>query len=147
MKNLESKGLIKGVYHKDHIMFDALIHFSKIREKKSKILENLAVESKEYYLATVHQAENTDDPHIIKNILIALSQLDRIVVFPTRPRTKKRIEKFNFKQLLSSANILSVGPVWYLDMICLEKNAEAYRFWRLTKRSILVRGAVYNFKR
>jgi UDP-N-acetylglucosamine 2-epimerase len=106
-------------------MFDALMHFSKISEKKSKILENLAVESKEYYLATVHRAENTDDPHRIKNILIALAQLDRIVVFPIHPRTKKRIEEFNFKQLLSSANILSIDPVGYLDMICLEKNAKA----------------------
>jgi UDP-N-acetylglucosamine 2-epimerase len=125
IKNLENEGLTKGVYLVGDIMLDALMHFSKISEKKSKILEKLSVEPKEYYLATVHRAENTDDPNRIKNILIALAQLDRIVVFPVHPRTKKRIEEFNFKQLLSSANILSFDPVGYLDMICLEKNAKA----------------------
>ncbi len=124
VKNLEREGLTKGVYLVGDIMFDALMHFSKISEIKSKILLKLSVEPKEYYLATVHRAENTDDPDRIKNILSSLSQLDGRVVFPIHPRTNKRIEEFGMKHILSG-NILAIDPVGYLDMICLEKNAKA----------------------
>ena len=124
IKNLENEGLTKGVYLVGDIMFDALMHFSKISEKKSKILEKLSVEPKEYYLATIHRAENTDDPNRIKNILIALAGLDRKVVFPIHARTNKRIKEFNLKHMLSG-NILAIDPIGYLDMISLEKNARA----------------------
>lgn len=106
------------------IMFDALMHFSKISEMKSKILEKLSVEPKEYYLATVHRAENTDDPDRINNILSALLHLDRKIVLPIHPRTNQKIEEFELKHMLSG-NILAIEPVDYLDMIGLEKNDKA----------------------
>jgi len=123
VKNLEKEGITKGVYLVGDIMFDALIHFSKISEKKSKILEKLNLKPKSYYLATVHRAENTDNCERIKNILTAFSKLDKPVVFPIHPRTKKMVENFSLKHLLEKMQVIE--PVGYLDMIKLEKNAKA----------------------
>ena len=123
VENLEKEGITKGIYLVGDIMFDALIHFSKISEKKSKILEKLNLKSKNYYLATVHRAENTDNYERLKNILTAFSKLDKVVVFPVHPRTKKMIEYFGLNNLLDG--ILVIEPVGYLDMIKLEKNAKA----------------------
>jgi len=121
--NLKREGITEGVYLVGDLMFDALMHFSKISETKSKILETLNLKPKEYYLATVHRAENTDNYERLKDILTALSQLDKPVIFPIHPRTKNKIKEYNLESLLKKIQV--IDPVGYLDMINLEKNAKA----------------------
>ncbi|PMB78309.1 MAG: UDP-N-acetylglucosamine 2-epimerase (non-hydrolyzing), partial [Fervidicoccus fontis] len=123
VENLKKEGIKKGVYLVGDIMFDALMHFLKISEAKSRILERLNLKPKEYYLATIHRAENTDNCERLKNILTALSQLDMPVIFPIHPRTKGRAKEYNLEYLLEKIQI--IDPVGYLDMINLEKNAKA----------------------
>jgi len=123
VENLKREGITKGVYLVGDIMFDALMHFSKLSEIKSEILEELNLKPKDYYLATVHRAENTDKFERLKNILTALSQLDKPVVFPIHPRTKNMVEIFGLDTLLEK--LMIIEPVGYLDMINLEKNAKA----------------------
>jgi len=121
--NLKREGITEGVYLVGDVMFDALMHFSKISETKSKILEILNLKPKEYYLATVHRAENTDNYERLKDIMTALSQLDKPVIFPMHPRTKNKIKEYNLESLLKTVQV--IDPVGYLDMINLEKNAKA----------------------
>jgi len=123
VQNLKREGITEGVYLVGDIMFDALMHFSKISETKSRILERLNLKLKEYYLATIHRAENTDNYERLKNILTALSQLDMPVIFPIHPRTKNRVKEYNLEFLLEKIQVIE--PVGYLDMINLEKNARA----------------------
>ena len=123
VENLRREGIEKGVYLVGDIMFDALMHFSKISDAKSKILEALNLKPKEYYLATIHRAENTDNYERLKNILEALSSLDKPVIFPVHPRTKKKVEEYNLEFLIEKIQVIE--PVGYLDMIQLEKNAKA----------------------
>ena len=123
VENLKREGITEGVYLVGDIMFDALMHFSKISETKSKILERLNLKPKEYYLVTIHRAENTDNYERLKNILTALSQLDIPVIFPIHPRTKNRVKEYNLESLLEKIQVIE--PVGYLDMIKLEKNSRA----------------------
>lgn len=125
VENLKNEGITKGVYLVGDVMFDALLHFSKISDMKSNILERLNIKPKEYYLATIHRAENTDDHERLKNILTAFSKMNEIVVFPIHPRTRKMINYYGVGDLLENDNIKLIDPVGYLDMLKLEKNAKA----------------------
>lgn len=123
VENLKREGIEKGVYLVGDIMFDALTYFSKISSQKSRILDILKINRKEYYLATIHRAENTDNYNKLRAILEVLSKLDRPVIFPIHPRTRNRIKEYGLESLLE--NIYCIEPVGYLDMIELEKNALA----------------------
>jgi UDP-N-acetylglucosamine 2-epimerase (non-hydrolysing) len=103
-------------------MADILKDCIRIAEKSSKILDLLDLRPKGYYLATVHRAENTDDPRRLKSIIEALCQIDN-VVFPCHPRTEKRLQEEGlWDKLNEEVNITK--PVGYLEMLLLEKNAK-----------------------
>jgi len=53
VENLKNEGITNGVYLVGDVMFDALLHFSKISDMKSNVLERLNIKPKEYYLATI----------------------------------------------------------------------------------------------
>jgi UDP-N-acetylglucosamine 2-epimerase len=122
--NIEREGIKKGVAFVGDIMFDALMHFSKIASSKSKILEKLNLKPNEYFLVTVHRAEYTGDYERLKNILETLSEIEQKIVFPVYPRTKNKIIEFELESLLTD-NIIFMEHVGYLDMISLEKHAKA----------------------
>jgi len=125
VENLKNEGIIIGVYLVGDVMFDALLHFSKISDMKSNVLERLNIKPKEYYLATIHRAENTDNYERLKNILTAFSKMDEMVVFPIHPRTRKMINYYGLDDLIRKDNIKVIDPVGYLDMLKLERNAKA----------------------
>jgi UDP-N-acetylglucosamine 2-epimerase len=106
------------------IMYDALLMSLKIAEKKSNILENLKIKPREYYLATVHRAENTDDKDRMKKIIQAFIEIskEKPLIFPIHPRTKKILEKFNSSSFIHS-QVYLIEPLSYFDMLILEKNA------------------------
>ncbi len=78
-----------------------------------------------YYLATLHRAENTDDPVRLKSVLAALHEIakDAPVILPLHPRTKKMIKTYGLQW--TGESIRQIDPVSYLDMLSLEKNAGA----------------------
>jgi len=69
-------------------MADTLKQNLKIAEQKSRILDKLKLEPGEYFLATIHRAENTDNYEYLKNITEAFCEIKRIVL-PLYPRTEK----------------------------------------------------------
>jgi len=121
--NLRKEGMIRNVFETGDVMYDAAIAFSKVAEKKSRIVRDLSLTEKAYILVTIHRAENTDVLKRLSNILKALSKLAAkgTVVFPMHPRTRKVIEKNGLVPLLGKIKV--VDPVGFLDMVSLEKNA------------------------
>jgi UDP-GlcNAc3NAcA epimerase len=81
------------------------------------------LEPKTYFLATVHRAENTNDPSRLAAIVKAFEMISDIftVVWPVHPRTRKVLESNGLRKNRQSLSILD--PVSYLDMLCLEKDA------------------------
>ncbi len=122
--NLKKEGITKGVYHTGDVMFDAALLFGDIAIKKSNQIETLKIDKKNYYLTTVHRAENTDDPQRLKAILTALKELNKKtpVIFPLHPRTKKHIQAYQLSKYIES--IKTVEPLSYLEMVALEKHAK-----------------------
>ena len=71
----------------------------------------------EFVLATLHRAENTDNPERLANIVHALNQVHRDhvpVVLPLHPRTRKLITQQGL-----SLNVHLVDPVGYFEMLWL----------------------------
>jgi len=120
-KNLKNEGVTKGVYNVGDVMFDAVLNFKVLAEAKSSILEELGIAKNEYILTTIHRAENTNDINRLKNIIEALNESNKVVVLPLHPRTKKYIESYGLK---FSDKIKVIEPIGYLEMVCLEMNAE-----------------------
>ncbi len=114
------------------VMYDSILFNVKLAEKKSKILIDLSLDSKDYLLATLHRAENTDDPERLKQVLLAFNKMvlqGEQVILPLHPRTKKCIKDLeqsdNIQNPILDSNIRIIEPVGYLDMLMLEKNAKA----------------------
>jgi len=102
---------------------DSVYQNLEIAKKKVRALESLGLESREYFLATVHRAENVDDKFRLKEILWGLKRiakdLSMPVVFPVHPRTRKMVQEFGF----DLDGIRAINPVGFLEFLQLESNA------------------------
>jgi UDP-N-acetylglucosamine 2-epimerase len=136
VENLSAEGIRDGrsqvVRNVGDVMYDSVLFYSKLAEKKSTILRDLnllnpqsAIRNRQYYLATLHRAENTDHPERLKSILKALNRIGKKVpvVFPLHPRTKKMMEAHRLHP--DHRKVQWTEPVSYLNMLILEKNATA----------------------
>ena len=136
LRNLLKEGIEDGrprwVKNVGDVMYDSILYYSKIAEKKSTILKDLGLRSPQsaignlqYYLATLHRAENTDDPRALKSILKALNEIGRNtpIILPLHPRTKKMMKVHHL--FSEFKNIKFIEPVSYLNMLQLEKKAKA----------------------
>jgi len=121
---LVQEGITENVHLVGDTMYDAVLRFSEVAEKSSNILQELALEPQEYYLATIHRPYNTDVPENLENILQALQALDKPVIFPVHPRTRQKIEQLSHLQPLDSTALKLCSPVGYLDMLTLLKHAQ-----------------------
>lgn len=121
VENLKKEGIVRGVYLTGDVMVDAINQNIRIAEKRSRILKELDLKSKDYFLATVHRAENTDNPERLRSIVEALCDIENLV-FPCHPRTEKFLRKYGLWEKVEKS-ITVIKPVGYLDMLVLEKNA------------------------
>jgi len=119
-ENLAKEGITKGVHQVGDVMYDSVLFNADLAEQSSTIMERLSLESKSFYLATIHRAENTDDIERMDSILSAFGQIARPIMLPMHPRTRKILDE---KLSGVSGNVRVIPPVSYLDMLVLEKHA------------------------
>ena len=121
VEQLAAEGIYGSkVINTGDVMFDAALFYGKQAEISSQILETLELKKKGYILATIHRAENTDDPNRLDAIFSGIGKTNKQVVLPMHPRTRSRLLSNN---LTIPLNVLVIEPVGYLDMVMLEKNA------------------------
>lgn len=124
-QNLILEGInSKKIFVVGNTIVDAVWQHLKMAIQKSKILEKLSLESKQYFLLTLHREENADDRSRLTDILKGLAEIYRKyklpIVYPIHPRTKKRIKEFNLK---IPQGLKIISPLGYLDFLLLEKEA------------------------
>lgn len=119
--NLSSEG-IRGdqVQQVGDVMYDAARYYGARAEQRSRIIETLGLTPQGYILATIHRAENTDDPVRMSDILAGLAGSPLPIVWPLHPRTRQRLADFG---LALPEIIRPINPVGYLDMVRLERHA------------------------
>ena len=123
MDNLRAEGYEKlgaNMLCIGDVMYDAAM-FYRDQDKASESVKKLA--SGEYYLATVHRAENTDDHNRMKRIFEALEAIAQKtkIVLPLHPRTRKVLDNLGLKLQY----ITCIDPVGYFDMLHLQGNCLA----------------------
>ena len=104
------------------VMYDAALRYGA--ERGPELLDRLQVEAGGYVLATVHRAENTDDPSRLAACVegLARAAAGRPVLLPLHPRTRGALERQGLLARAREALVL-LEPVGYLDMLALERHA------------------------
>ena len=123
--NLAREGIAGGaVQLVGDVMYDCSLHYADRAAGRIGILSRLGVRPREYVLATVHRAENTDSRPRMGAICLGLAGVaaNTPVLFPAHPRTRAVIEAQGWLRT-ASPGLQVIEPVGYLDMVCLEKNA------------------------
>jgi UDP-GlcNAc3NAcA epimerase len=116
--NLEHEGLANISIFTGDVMYDSVLYY---REKMGVHPQAHFVDGipERYYLATIHRAENTDNPSNLEKILQAFSQTDEPVVLPVHPRTRKVISGI----ITIPSNVILTDPVGYKEMLWLTHGA------------------------
>jgi UDP-GlcNAc3NAcA epimerase len=119
--NLRAEGLGDRAVLTGDVMYDASMAYRELAEHRGGELAD-TWRPRQFALATVHRAENTDDPARLESIVGALDDIAQTicpVVWPVHPRTRKRLAEIG----LSTGAVVTIDPVSYLDMLLLESRA------------------------
>ena len=126
-ENLLGEGVDSGrIYVTGNPINEVLTNFSALIES-SAALASFAVQPFEYFLVTLHRAENTGRRERLANIFEGLSQISskfgKKVLVSVHPRTAERLREFEVT--VDSERILLLEPLGFFDFVKLEKNALA----------------------
>jgi UDP-N-acetylglucosamine 2-epimerase (non-hydrolysing) len=103
---------------------DALHQNLEIANRKRSVMEDLTLQPKGYFLATVHRQENVDYQARFSSILNALEQAGRElcvpVVYPVHPRSRKQMAAFG----LRPEGLRLIDPVDFLSFLQLQQHAQ-----------------------
>ena len=90
----------------------------------SKVLEDLKLDPKKYFLVSTHREENVDNENRLEELFNSFEGLVEKYNFPVlvslHPRTKKRLEEQKIKV---GPKIILSKPLGYIDYCKLQKNA------------------------
>lgn len=116
-------------------MLDAILVFGNHRHRQTSLLSGQlltkwGLAAQEYFLITIHRAENTDNVERLHQLLELLLELPAPTIFPVHPRVGNLLAKDRHlrpirARLAATPNLRLVPPVSYLEMLALEKNARA----------------------
>lgn len=121
-KILLGEGILKERIHvTGNTIVDAVYQNQKLANKN--VLKDLGLKEKDFFLVTVHRAENTNDPLKLKNIFTGLKRISeeykKPILYPIHPRTKKMLAEYNIK----TKGVKTIEPVDYLSFLKLEEVA------------------------
>ena len=122
VENLGQEGIRDGVHRSGDVMYDVLLWHRSRAASRSDILAAMGLQPGEYALATVHRAENTDDPRRLGVLLGALDEVSKRglpVVVPLHPRTRKAVREGG----LETGSLRVAAPASYETMLCLALNS------------------------
>ncbi len=121
VENLLKEGMpAEKIHNTGDLMLDAALLFSQRAKENSTYVSTLVPAGQPFVLATIHRAENTDNPEALAAILRALHHIhsDIPVIFPLHPRTRQVIDAQGME-----LKLITTPPLGYLDMLTLVQAA------------------------
>ena len=124
-ENLVAEGIERErIYVTGNPINEVLENF-KDKIGQSKILKEVDVKPFEYFLVTLHRAENVDLPERLKKIIDGFTRIgDRFkkpVLVSVHPRTREKLDQFGISPVKDKIRLLD--PLGFFDFVHLEKNA------------------------
>ena len=124
-ENLLNEGIAnEKIYVIGNPIGEVIEHYTN-EIKNSQILSRLNVQSQQYFLVTMHRAENVDDEERLKNLLTSLDEINKKYSLPVicslHPRTKSKMKQFSLT--IHNENVHLLEPFGFFDFAALEKNA------------------------
>jgi UDP-GlcNAc3NAcA epimerase len=112
--NLAREGIRTGVHHVGDVMYDAAKFAAARVARDSGILHELELEPGSYALASVHRAENADDPTQLGAVMAWLAERakEAPVILPIHPRTRDAL----IKNGIGAGGVTLIEPVSYFEM-------------------------------
>lgn len=121
IKQLKKEGITAPAYNVGDVMYDAINMFSSIIANNNGIVdvEEYVKGISTFSLLTLHRPSNTDDIHIMQEIMFALGELSDQIIWLVHPRVKNKINS-----LRVPINIHMRNPASYFQMISLLNKCE-----------------------
>jgi UDP-N-acetylglucosamine 2-epimerase (non-hydrolysing) len=114
----------ESVFVTGNTIVDALNQNLEVSKHKFETLGKFGLRQNDYFLVTLHRAENVNSLVRFKNIITALESLpERFncpVIYPIHPPSRKMLHVFK----ITPRNIIFAGPLDYFSFLQLEKNAK-----------------------
>lgn len=127
-RHLLSEGLHhRRIYVTGSPMYEVLSKF-KHKINQSKILEQLKLKKREYFIVSIHREENVDNPENLKKIIKILNKLAEEyqlpVIVSTHPRTRKRLETLDSSVYSLHSLLHFLKPFGFHDYNFLQLNSK-----------------------
>jgi len=124
-QNLLREGIPgERIYVTGNPIYEVIQHYES-RIRQSTILGDLGLEAGQYFLVTMHRAENVDIEDRLMGLTTALDRLQKEygvpVIISTHPRTKARMQTFGVG--VDNDQVRFMPPFGFFDFIALERNA------------------------
>jgi UDP-GlcNAc3NAcA epimerase len=118
LENLQREGFANfncTIEQSGDVMFDAVLYYRQWAPQRATVFQQ-AIPKENFLLATLHRAENTNDPQRLRAICQAFNQLHRQVpiVLPLHPRTRQFLATQKIELLVHV-----IEPVGYFDMLAM----------------------------
>lgn len=123
--NLLREGIVgERIYVTGNPIYE-VIQYYEPEISKSTILTDLGLKSKQYFLVTMHRAENVDIENRLHSLTVALGRLQEKynlpIIVSTHPRTRSRMQSYGIA--VASRQVQFLPPFGFFEFITLERNA------------------------
>lgn len=102
-----------------------VINSIEVKIKNNKILEQLELKEKEYFVISVHREENININNNFEKVIKCINNVskcyDKKIIFSVHPRTRKMI---NEKKIVFDKNVILCEPFGLIDYCNLQKNSK-----------------------
>lgn len=116
MRHLNREGLASRSLLVGDVMTDVLYEVrNQVQGAPSPLISELSLVPENYYVATLHRPDNTDDPSRLASIIEALGSLDKPVVLLAHPRLVAKATNYGIN--LEQGSIIPYGPLAYPVLI------------------------------
>ncbi|WP_127472822.1 non-hydrolyzing UDP-N-acetylglucosamine 2-epimerase [Microbacterium sulfonylureivorans] len=114
--HLAAEGLADRTVLVGDVMTDVLFEVrDQVGAAESKLVREFGLEPGGYYVATIHRAENTDDPARLAEVATSLAGLDKPVILLAHPRVVAKAAAHGIS--LTQGSLVARAPFAYPDLI------------------------------